>query len=188
MAPNVFFRPRPTKLGPEEAVLRLGSALGAAFPSAGLEVRLDGGIPVVAWHDGPAGERVAGVIGSVVNWEVRTRRPAAARAGGPAVLLDRSFSAAALAVAVIRHQASHVRPYASTDEGAVASLSALLEVDDPALSGYPVVDAMATLLLEAPEPGGMTLPDDATPADRMAAKLTALGYDTLWGIAWKGIA
>jgi len=188
VAPNVFFRPRPTKLGPDEASRRLESALAAAFPSAGIEVHLDNGTPVVAWHDGPAGARVAGVIGSVVNWEVRTRGPAATRAGGPAVVLDRSFSASALAVAVIRHQASHVRPYASTDEGAVAGLSALLEVDDPAVSGYPVVDAMATLLLEASEPEVMTLPDDPTPADRMAAKLTALGYDALWGIAWKGIA
>ena len=91
-------------------------------------------------------------------------------------------------MAVIRHQASHVRPFTSTDEGAVAGLSALLETDDPGLSGYPVVDAMATLLLEAPEPDGLVVPEDATRADRMAAKLTALGYDALWAVAWKGIA
>ena len=187
MPPNVFFRPRPTKLGPDEAAGRLETALVAAFPTAALEVRLEGGMPVVAWRDGPAGARVADVIASVVNWEVRSRGPGAARAGGPAVLLARSFSAPALAVAVIRHQASHVRPYASTDDGAVASLSALLEVDDPAVSGYPVVDAMAALLLDAPGPESLSLPDGATPADRMAAKLTALGYDALWAVAWKGI-
>ena len=181
----MFFRQRPTKLAPDEAGRRLEEAIGAAFPSAGIGVRLDDGVPVVVWCDGPSGSRVADVIGSVVNWEVRSRGLRAGRPGAPAVLLDRSFSAPALAVAVIRHQASHVRPFASTDEGAVASLTALLETDDPGQSGYPVVDAMARLLLEAPEPDGLALPEDATPADRMAAKLTALGYDAIWAVAWK---
>ena len=183
----MFFRARPTKLGPDEARDRLAGALAAAFPSAGIEVRLDGGVPVVAWHDGPAGTAVADVVASVVNWEVRSAGQPAERAGAPAVLLERAFSSRALAVAVIRHQASHVRPFRSTDEPAVASLSALLETDDPGHSGYPVVDAMARLLLDAPEPDGLSVPGDATPADRMAAKLTALGYDALWAVAWKAI-
>jgi hypothetical protein len=188
VAPNVFFRARPTKLPPDEARRRLDDALGAAFPAAGMAVRLEDGVPVVAWEDGPAGMQVADVTGSVVNWEVRSLGLRPGRAGAPAVLLDRAFSAPALAVAVIRHQASHVRPFSSTDERAVADLSALLETDDPARSGYPVVDAMAALLLEAPEPDDLAVPEGATPADRMAAKLTALGYDALWAVAWKGIA
>ena len=153
-----------------------------------MTVVLDEGVPVVVWEDGPGGMRVADVVGTVVNWEVRSRGLRADRPGAAAVMLDRSFSAPALAVAVIRHQASHVRPFASTDESAVASLSSLLETDDPGHSGYPVVDAIATLLLDAPDPDGMVVPDGATRADRMAAKLTALGYDALWAVAWKGIA
>lgn len=187
MGPNVFFRARPTKLGPEEAARRIEGALAVALPSNAFDVRLEQGTPVIGWHDGPSGGRVADVVVSVVNWEVRTRGVTPARSGEPSVLLDRSFSPAALAVAVIRHQASHVRPYTSGDPGSVAGLSALLEVDDPAVSGYPVVDAMAALLLAAADPA-LSLADDATPADRMAAKLTALGYDALWAVAWKGLA
>lgn len=187
MAPNVFFRSRPTRLEAGEAARRIEAALGAALPSTRFAVRPDEGAPVVAWLDGPSSGRVADVIASIVNWEVRSRGLPAARPGDPAVVLDRSFSPAALAVAVIRHQASHVRPYASDDAGAVAGLSALLEVDDPGVSGYPVVDAMAALLLAAPDPEGLPAADDATPAERMAAKLTALGYDALWAVAWKDV-
>jgi hypothetical protein len=42
---------------------------------------------------------------------------------------------------------------------------------------------MAELLLERRPPD--TAGPDASPADRLADALTALGYDALWAIAWK---
>jgi hypothetical protein len=83
----------------------------------------------------------------------------------------------------VRYAGSHPRPYGSDRPQAVADLGQLLDVDDPARSGYPVVDRMAELLLERRPPD--TAGPDASPADRLADALTALGYDALWAIAWK---
>ena len=105
-------------------------------------------------------------------------------------MLDRSLSDRALAVAVVRYRASNVRPYHSGSEKAVAALTELLEVDDPGRSGYPVPDAMADLLLAAPEPDALDerAGPDPSRADRLAAKLELLGYDRLWHTAWSGVA
>lgn len=178
MAPNVFFRQRPTKLTPAEAAERLAAVVGD-----GVSVSVEGGDVVLAWEDGPSASTVAGRVADVVNWEVRGRAQPPERPG-PAVLVARTFTPAALAVAVVRFQGSSVRPYDSCDPAAVAKLSGLLDIDEPARCGYPVVDAMAALLLEAPGPPGLVVPDDASPADRLSAKLRALGYDSLWNRAW----
>jgi hypothetical protein len=177
---QVFFRSRPTKLAPAEAAARIAGVLGDGFAATVEEHGV-----VLAWRDGPAASTVAATVLPIVNWEVRTRAQPPERPG-PAVLVARTFSAEALAVAVVRYRGSSVRPYDSSDPAAVAKLSGLLEVDDPGRSGYPVVDAMAALLLDAPDPG-VDLPLDASPADRLAAKLTALGYDALWNRAWSTV-
>lgn len=180
MAPNVFFRARPTKLGAAEAAARVAELL----PDVAVEVAGDD--VALSWEDGPAAASVAAAVATVVNWEVRTPSQPSERPG-PSVLVRRTFSPAALAVAVVRHQGSSVRPYDSSDPRAVASLSGLLEIDGPARSGYPVVDAMATLLLDAPDPDGLAVPDGASPADRLSAKLQAVGYDALWARAWSSV-
>ena len=179
---SVFFRPRPTRVEPEDLRRRLLAALAERWPAGGFEVRLDDRTPVVAWHDGPAAGSVAGVVAGLVNWEVRGVAMAPERPGAPAVLLDRSLSDAALAVAVVRFAGSNVRPYDSATAKAVETLGRLLDEDDPATSGYPVVDRMAELLLERGDPaaGG----PGASRADHLAAALTALGYDVLWRVAW----
>lgn len=168
---------------------RLAEVMAQTWPDAGIEVAASGSEVVLRWEDGPASGVVATTVAEVVNWPLRGAAGPPGQAGTPAVVLDRRFSAEALAVAVVRYQASHVRPYHSGDEAAVHGLVELLERDDPARSGYPVPDAMAELLLAAPDPPDL---DDVTgpepsPADRLAAKLTALGYDRLWHVAWAGI-
>ena len=180
---TVFFRSRPTRIDPEDLRRQLAAALADRWPGAPFEVRLDDGTPVVAWHDGPAAGSVAEVVAGLVNWEVRGVAVPPERPGAPAVLLDRSLSDAALAVAVVRFAGSNVRPYDSANPKAVETLGRLLDEDEPATSGYPVVDRMAQLLLERGDPaaGG----PDASRADHLAAALTALGYDALWAIAWK---
>jgi hypothetical protein len=102
-----------------------------------LEGSGESGAVVVRWEDGPAAGTVADVVAGVVNWEVRTVGAPPAKQGAPAVLLGRTLTDRALAVAVVRFRASNVRPYDSTSEKAVAALTALLEVDDPGRSGYP---------------------------------------------------
>lgn len=188
--PNVFFRSKPTRIDPDELRDRLEAALASVLPAASVEVAVgEGGEVVLTWLDGPSAAAVADVVAGVVNWEVRGVRAPATKPGAPAVLLDRRFSPLALAVAVVRFQASNVRPYDSTSATAVERLTALLEVDEPARSGYPVPDAMAALLLAAPDPDGLAerIGPGATPADRLAIKLGALGWDRLWHEAWSGV-
>jgi hypothetical protein len=180
MAPNVFFRQRPTKLPAAEAAARIADALGGR-----VEATVHGDDVVLSWRDGPAAATVGDAVAPIVNWEVRGRSQPPERPG-PGVLVARTFSPEALAVAVVRYRGSSVRPYDSSDPAAVAKLSGLLEIDDPARSGYPVVDAMAALLLAADEPA-LDVADDASPADRLAAKLSALGYDALWNRAWSTV-
>ena len=188
--PNVFFRTRPTRVEPGKLRDRLAAALASALPGATFDVDVgDGDEVVVRWLDGPAAATVADVVGGVVNWEVRGVGAPAGKPGAPAVLLGRRFSPLALAVAVVRFQASNVRPYDSTSPVAVERLTALLEVQDPARSGYPVPDAMAALLLAARDPDGLAerVGPEATPADLLATKLGVLGWDRLWHEAWSAV-
>lgn len=176
-------------MDPVIVATRLAEAVARGWSGAGIEVAASGPEVVLRWEDGPASGVVAAAVAEVVNWPVRGAAGPPGDAGAPAVVLDRRFSDEALAVAVVRYQASHVRPYHSGDEAAVHGLVELLEQDDPARSGYPVPDAMAELLLSAPDPPDLddVTGPDPSPADRLASKLTALGYDRLWHIAWSGI-
>lgn len=183
----ISFRRRPTRIAPDELAERLGAALREAFPDVEIGVHTTGHEAVVSWHDGPAAGSVADVVGTVVNWDVRTPAAPPERAGTPSVVLERTFSDRALAVAVARFAGANVAPYRSDDARAVGRLSALLEVDDPAVSGYPVPDAVAGLLLEAPRPPMLDVPADPTRADVLAATLAALGYERLWEVAWAAV-
>ena len=173
-------------MDPEDLVRRLAAALGERWPGATFDVRLDAGTPVVAWHDGPAPSSVTDVVGGLVNWEVRGVAVPPQRPGAPAVLLDRTLSDAALAVAVVRFAGSNPRPYDSANPKAVETLGRLLDEDDPAASGYPVVDRMAELLLERGDREAAGA--GASRADRLARALSALGYDALWTVAWKELS
>lgn len=186
----MFFRSRPTRIEPGLLRDRLAAELASTFPGAVIDSAVGTGDEVVlSWEDGPAAGTVADVVARLANWEVRSVSAPPVKAGAPAVLLARRFSPGALAVAVVRYQASNVRPYDSGKPGSVERLTALLEVDDPGRSGYPVPDAMAALLLAAPDPDGLTerVGQEATPADRLAAKLVALGWDRLWHEAWSAV-
>ena len=188
--PNVFLRSKATRIAPDDLRDRLVTVLTEALPEAGVVGHVGTGPQVVlSWRDGPAAATVADLVAGVVNWEVRIAASAPPADGAPAVILARAFSDRALAVAVVRYQASNVRPYDSTRERAVAGLRALLEIDHPDRSGYPVPDAMADLLLAAPDPPDLEerAGPDPSPADRLAAKLAAVGYDRLWHRAWSGV-
>ncbi len=184
---NVFFRRRPTRIDPGP----LGDALRRVLAEAGIA-----GVEVVVaergrqaelrWEDGPSSTRVAALVAEVVNWDVRGPDSGSSD-GDPVVILDRSFSPTALAVGVVRYAAAHPRPYDSTDERAVARLSALLDQDDPAVSGYPIADQVARLLLERGTPDRPAASGDTTPADRLALALADLGYDRLWHEAWRAL-
>lgn len=184
--PSVFFRKqdKPTPMDPAELVRRLTEELTAAFQKAAIEVVDGSHAPALRWCDGPAPSAVASVVGTIVNWQVVAVDATQAPSRGPVVLLDRYYSAAALAVAVVRFRGSHVRPYSSADPGAVEGLAELLDIDDPGRSGYPVVDTMAALLVDAPEPPEV---EHLAGADRLSAKLSALGYDSLWSVAWSSV-
>ncbi len=161
------------------------AATAARFPAAGVVVDDE---PSVRWHDGPAEASVAEAVGELPGWRFAVALEGPAAVGVPAdddrrspIWLRRSFSDEALAVAVVRFQASAVRPYDSSREGSEARLRDLLDVDDPARSGYPITDAMAALLLADPP-----VDDDASPtrADAWSHRLTELGYDRLWNQAY----
>jgi len=64
-------------------------------------------------------------------------------------------------------------------------LWAILEEDDPSSSGYPITDAIAELLVAAPQPDGVPWSDDS--AERWSQKLAALGYDALWNQAYAAV-
>lgn len=187
--PNVFLRSKPTRIDPGDLAHRLLAALAERHPGTSFQVQPRDGEVTVGWEDGPAVATMTEVVAPLANWEVRTAAAPPARAGAPAVIVQRRFSDRALAVAVIRYQGSNVRPYDSAVEPAVTALVSLLEVDEPARSGYPVPDAMAELLLAAPDPDDLDdrLAPDATRADRLALKLSALGYDRLWATAWSDV-
>lgn len=143
--------------------------------------------PSVSWHDGPAEATVAAAVGELPGWRLVVALDATDAAAVAAedrrqpLWLRRTFSDEALAVAVIRFQASSVRPYDSSRDGAEAALRDLLDVDEPARSGYPLTDAMADLLLADPPAADEDAP---TRADAWARRLTELGYDRLWNRAY----
>lgn len=180
----------------DEVVAALAHLATTRFAGRGLAVQDDAGEPVVlAWTAGPSPSAVADAVGEVLGdlagWEVQLVLPGQATppATGPQhLVLRRDLDDAALAVAVVRFQGSRGRPFRSDAERDRAPMHDLLDVDDPARSGYPVVDAMAALLLAEPEPAGEPPRPLPAPLDRMSWRLEAAGYDRLWATAWAGVA
>jgi hypothetical protein len=158
------------------------AVLGERWPAVAFEVAAADAPPSIAWEDGPAEGSVAGALGEVPGWRCESTTlgpdPDAPR-GLTALRLDRRLSTAALAVGVVRFQASHARPYDATRPDAVADLWAILEEDDPADCPYPIPAAMARELL-----AGWDGPADA---GALAARLRELGYDRLWNLAWSTV-
>ncbi|MFI5042544.1 MAG: hypothetical protein ACHQNA_11980 [Acidimicrobiales bacterium] len=140
--------------------------------------------PSIAWLDGPGPDRVAEALGDLPGWTL-IAGPSGGDIGGDELVLalDRRLSDAALAIAVVRFYASQGRHWHSRARPADQGIwRALTGIDDPAKSGYPIPDAIARMLLEAPDP--VALPDGPTRADVLASKLAIVGYDKLWAVAF----
>jgi hypothetical protein len=164
---------------------RLVDELPAVFPATTFEISPADATPSVAWRDGPAEGSVAGLVAEVPGWTVESSMLGSdpdGRRGVQVLRFVRSFSDRALALAVVRFHAASVRPFERSRPGAVDTLWAILEEDDPATSGYPLTDRIRDLLMAAPDPARVSWPDD--PAERWAQKLTAVGYDRLWTEAY----
>jgi hypothetical protein len=166
---------------------RVGSVLAAAHPDVRFALADPDADPSVGWHEGPAETRVAELVGPLPGWSMVSAwlgaDPDAGPPSGPVLLLRRTFSERALALAVVRYRASHPRPYSAASDVARRRLWAILDEDDPARSGYPLTDAIADLLLASPDPDCGPEPV-ADPAERLARRLEAAGYDRLWNRAW----
>jgi hypothetical protein len=167
---------------------RLAQDVPAAFPATLFTFSPADDEPLVTWFEGPAEGSVAAVMGDVPGWACESTMLGPdpdAPSGMRVVRFDRSFSDAALALAVVRYQASGVRPFERARPGAVERLWAILEEDEPSSSGYPITDAIRDLLVGAPEPAGVTWSEDG--AERWAQKLAAIGYDALWNQAYASV-
>lgn len=163
---------------------RLLSEVPGAFPATDFAFSGPDDHPVVAWHEGPAEGSVAAVVGEVAGWRVESSMlgPDPDAPSGQSVLrFQRTFSDAALALAVVRYHACSPRPYDPERAGATERLWAILEEDDPSHSGYALTDAIRDLLVTAADPDGEPPVD---PAARWAWKLAGIGYDALWAKAW----
>jgi len=169
----------------------MASDLGRAFPVVEFALSGPDEDAVVAWHEGPSESAVAAVIGDLPAWDL-TAVPAflavpevREATGRPLLVLRRSYSEAALAVAVVRFQASNVRPYSSANPAHRLPMGAILDTDDPARCDYPIVERMAALLLDAGPAGDPPdAPPGSNPADRLSSRLGAIGYENLWNRAW----
>lgn len=164
---------------------RLIDDLPATFPATAFDVAGAGDPPLVSWFEGPAEGSVAALVADVPGWTVESSMlgpdPDGPR-GVQVLRFARSFSDAVIARAVVRFQAAGVRPFDRSRPGAVDTLWAILEEDDPAAARFPLTDRIAELLVDAPDPAGVDWSDDD--AERWAQKLTAIGYDRLWAQAW----
>lgn len=156
-----------------------GDALAVAGPDADA---------CVTWADGPSFSTVAAAVGNPPGWMLafwpEFLPPPEPPQGHAATLLRlrRSFSDAALAVAVVRFAASNVRPFDAANPAHHAPMTAILDVDDPARCDYPLIARVAELLLDAAGPA--TASGEGNPADRLARALEAAGYEALWNEAW----
>lgn len=154
----------------------------AAVPGGEAVVALEAR-PVLRWQDGPGESTVAAALGEPAGWGFTLVEPADDEPDQ--LWLDRSFTDEALAVGIVRFQASHPLPYDSQRADHRAALRQILDEDEPARSGYPLTDAMAELLLAAAEPPDAA--DAPTPADRLSRRLAAAGHEALWNQAWAGV-
>ena len=130
-------------------------------------------------------------VGDLAGWEWRAVSPACSPSEPPdsgtnVVWIRRSFSPRALAVALVRFYGSKGRYFNTADERGREAFAQLCDVDDPAMSGYPIVDAIADALLGTtdPDPAAARLGDTV---DDLSAKLHRLGYERLWAEAFKNV-
>ena len=145
--------------------------------------------PSLAWHDGPAVATVQAAVGELPGWvwtRDRSYGPPGEAPPTKAATLEvrRSFSDGALAVALVRFYGAKGRHFTTADAAGADDFDALLDVDDPARSGYPIVDAVADLLLAAEE---VELPPGAPRIDALSARLRAVGYEKLWAVAYRQV-
>ncbi|MBK9179731.1 MAG: hypothetical protein IPM45_09210 [Acidimicrobiales bacterium] len=181
------------KPSPDEVRARLGAVVADSFPDRGLVVGDDPETVWLAWRDGPAPSIVRDAVGDLSGWAWLAVAPDVeappAGAGRPNVVwARRSYSERALATAVVRFHASRGRHATMADERDRELVAALLDEDDPAVSGYPIVDAIVDRLLEAPDPDPDPAPAGGPGAiERLSARLRYLGYDNLWGQAYQQV-
>ena len=160
--------------------------LDAAGPGA--SVSDDEGLPWVAWHEGPSIATVQAAAGETPGWEWAAMAPDVEvplppPSTTPVIWVRRSYSVRALATGLVRFHAAHGRIFTTADQRGRETFARLVDVDDPARSGYPIVDLMVDLLLDRPDPDPQ--PPTGSAIDDLAGKLRRLGYDNLWAVAYK---
>ena len=161
-----------------EAVGRLGAAIAVGDDP-----------PSLAWHDGPAVATVREAVGELAGW-AWTRERSFGPSGeapptkAPTLEVRRTFSERALAVALVRFYGARGRYFTTADAAGADAFDALLDVDDPARSGYPIVDAVTDLLLAA---DAVAAAPGTDRIDALSARLRAAGYENLWAVAYRRV-
>jgi hypothetical protein len=141
----------------------------------------------VRWHEGPAIATVVALVGDTPGWEWRAVSPAIEPSEPPpgdggVIWVRRSLSRQALAVALVRFYGAMGRHFTTDDERGRQRFAEICDHDDPALSGYPIVDHVAAALLRSPQT------DPAmSHIDELSAALKSIGYERLWSEAFKAI-
>ena len=107
--------------------------------------------------------------------------------------MRRSLSVPALATALVRFYGAHGRYFTTGDERWRERFARICDVDDPAVSGFPIVDEIASKLLDhhrtahGPSSNAATTPsgEERHPIDALSDSLRSLGYENLWAEAYK---
>lgn len=152
------------------------------------------------WHEGPSVTRLAGVVGDLPGWQWAAVAPATQAPEAPAgvsgdgrlLWARRSYSERALLTGLVRFYAAQGRHFTTADERGRPVFAELLDVDDPARSGFPIADTVVDLLLaETGDPPDAGLDPDVDPqgagpagVDALSARLRAAGYERLWARAY----
>ncbi|MGD9792551.1 MAG: hypothetical protein AB7V43_03625 [Acidimicrobiia bacterium] len=154
----------------------------------------------ISWHEGPSIATVQAAVGDTIGWEWRSVAPStepslppsvtevAAPSGAAVLWVRRSLSVPALATALVRFYGAHSRYFTTGDERWRERFAVICDVDDPAVSGFPIVDEIAARLLDHHHANtGAAGSDDEPlhPIDALSNSLRALGYENLWAEAYK---
>lgn len=180
---------------PEEVRERL-LVVSGELAHAGLEVGDDDGVPWVAWCDGPAVATVQAAAGELTGWEWIATMPDVE--AGPArpepagrVWARRAYTERALVTGLVRFYGMRSRYFTTADERYFEEFVGVLDTDDPARSGYPIVDAVVDAALAAPDPDPVAATADraagAATIDVLSARLRRIGYERLWAQAYKAV-
>jgi hypothetical protein len=144
----------------------------------------------VHWHEGPSIATVQAAAGELLGWEWRAVAPAVTpsqppETGASTLWVRRSLSIPALAVAVVRFYGARGRYFTVADERGHQGFAEICDTDDPARSGYPIVDAIAAMLVEAVDPARLPVGGEI---DALSARLRELGYERLWAAAYRAVS